>query len=73
MSKEAATSCRSILAGTIAKGLLNEVREGLDKLGSKPHLLGILANDDPAAKTYADWTGKTCKDKYDCSQPQRDR
>ena len=65
MSKDSETSCKTILAGTIAKGLLGEVKEGLEKLGSIPHLLGILANDDPAAKTYADWTGKTCRDKYD--------
>ena len=57
MSKDSSTSCKTILAGTIAKGLLGEVNEGLEKLASKPH---------PAARTYADWTGKTCKDKYDC-------
>lgn len=67
MSKDPTPSCRTILAGTIAKGLLSEVKEGLEKLGSLPHLLGILANDDPAAKTYADWTGQTCREKYDCS------
>lgn len=62
------SSCKTILANTIAKTLLNEVSEGLEKLKSSsksaPHLLGLLANDDPAAKVYADWTGKTCKEKY---------
>jgi methylenetetrahydrofolate dehydrogenase (NAD+) len=66
MSKESEVPCKTILASTIAKGLLHEVNDGLRTLGSKPHLLGILANDDPAAKVYADWTGKTCKDKYAC-------
>ena len=65
MSKDSETLCKTILAGTIAKGILNEVKEGLSKLGAKPHLCGILANDDPAAQVYADWTGRTCKEKYD--------
>jgi methylenetetrahydrofolate dehydrogenase (NAD+) len=64
MSKDPETSCKTVLAGTIAKGLLNEVKEGLLKFGSEPHLLGILANDDPSAKVYADWTARTCLEKY---------
>ncbi|EDQ88718.1 uncharacterized protein MONBRDRAFT_25962 [Monosiga brevicollis MX1] len=28
---------------------------------ARPKLLGILANDDPAAKKYAEWTGKACR------------
>lgn len=60
-----APSCKVILAGTIAKGLLNEVKAGLAALdGRQPHLLGILANTDAAAKVYADWTQKTCEEKY---------
>jgi methylenetetrahydrofolate dehydrogenase (NAD+) len=62
MAQSAETLCKTILAGTIAKSLQAEVQTGLSKLGSVPHLLGILANDDPAARVYADWTGKTCKD-----------
>lgn len=57
------SSCKVILAGTIAKGLLNEVQVGLTKLHRKPHLLGILGNSDPAAQVYADWTERTCKEK----------
>ena len=59
----AASGCKVILANNIAKGLLAEVQAGLGKLDRKPHLLGILGNDDPAAKVYADWTEKTAKDK----------
>ncbi|KIW22704.1 uncharacterized protein PV07_10973 [Cladophialophora immunda] len=55
-------SCKVILAGTIAKGLLAEVQAGLKELDRKPHLLGILANNDPAARVYADWTEKTCRE-----------
>ncbi len=52
-----------ILAGTIAKGLLVEVGEGLSKLSFKPKLVGFLANEDPAAKVYAEYSAKTCVEK----------
>jgi len=57
-------TCKVFLAGTICKGLLSEVREGLSKLEEKPKLVGFLANDDPAAMMYADWSAKTCIEKY---------
>lgn len=60
------SSCKVVLAGSIAKSLLEEVRDGLSRLDRKPQLHGFLANQDPAAKMYADWTAKTCKDKYAC-------
>lgn len=64
MSDDAPASCKVILAGSIAKGLLEEVKAGLAALhGKQPHLLGILANNDAAAKVYADWTQKTCEEK----------
>ena len=63
MSKDSTTSCKVILAGAVAKGLLIEVHEGLKKLDRKPHLLGILGNADPAAKVYAEWTARTCEEK----------
>lgn len=57
-------SCKVILAGNIAKGLLEEVKAGLAALnGRQPHLLGVLANVDAAAKVYADWTQRTCEEK----------
>lgn len=56
-------SCKVVLAGGIAKNLMGEVQTGLQKLGRKPLLVGFLANTDPAAKMYADWTGKTCSEK----------
>ncbi|TVY51045.1 Methylenetetrahydrofolate dehydrogenase [NAD(+)] [Lachnellula cervina] len=59
-SKEPAHNCKVFLAGTIARGLLAEVAEGLSKLDTKPRLVGFLANDDPAARMYADWSAKTC-------------
>ncbi|EXJ56482.1 methylenetetrahydrofolate dehydrogenase (NAD+) [Cladophialophora yegresii CBS 114405] len=68
-------SCKVILANTIAKVLISEIQAGLTALNHQrqhqqqlehvpqpPHLLGILANADPAAQTYARWTEKTCHD-----------
>lgn len=57
-------ACKVVLAGTIAKRLLVEVSEGLDALNNRPRIHGYLANQDPAARMYADWTAKTCKEKY---------
>ena len=56
-------SCKVVLAANIAKALLAEVTEGLKSLNRPPHLLGVLANADPAARMYADWTEKTCREK----------
>lgn len=52
------------MAGTIAKKLQAEVADGLSRASKKPHLVGYLANEDPAARMYADWTNKTCTEKY---------
>lgn len=63
MSEMADTSCKVVLAGTVAKNLLEEVKLGLSMLnGRQPHLLGILANQDAGAKVYAGWTERTCRD-----------
>jgi methylenetetrahydrofolate dehydrogenase (NAD+) len=48
-----------------------EVKADLAKLGRKPLLVGFLANSDPAAKMYADWTGKTCEEKCASHPPFR--
>jgi methylenetetrahydrofolate dehydrogenase (NAD+) len=60
---EAPPSCKVVLAGTIAKSILEEVRDGLAKLPKPPLLVGFLANTDPAARMYADLTAKVCKEK----------
>lgn len=57
-------TCKIITAATVAEGLLQEVRTSLQKLDRAPLLVGFLANSDPAAKMYANWTEKTCKQKY---------
>ncbi|KAI9681178.1 MAG: hypothetical protein M1817_002460 [Caeruleum heppii] len=55
-------SCKVVLAGSIAKTLLREIADGLKVLDRPPVLVGFLANDDPAARMYANWTEKTCKE-----------
>lgn len=63
MSNQPPATCKVVLAGSIAKGLLAEVKDGLSKLGEKPMLVGFLANGDPAAQVYADYCAKTCSEK----------
>jgi hypothetical protein len=62
-TSDAPASCKVVLANNIAKNLLLEVNGGLQKLPTPPHLVGFLANADPAARMYAEWTQKTCKEK----------
>ena len=57
------TSCKVVSAGMVAKDLLTEVLKGLSGLGKSPLLVGFLANTDPAARKYADWTNRTCREK----------
>ncbi|KAI9717866.1 MAG: hypothetical protein M1812_004393 [Candelaria pacifica] len=60
MATPEVASCKVVLAGAVAKSLLAEVSEGLQTLQRAPLLVGFLANTDPAARMYADWTKKTC-------------
>ena len=60
---EISPPCKVVLAATIAKSLLVEIKDGFSNLQKPPMLVGFLANDDPAAQMYADWTGKTCREK----------
>lgn len=57
------SSCKVVLSKNIANGLLAEVQQGVQTLERPPHLMGFLANDDPAALMYAQWTEKTCEEK----------
>jgi methylenetetrahydrofolate dehydrogenase (NAD+) len=56
-------NCKVVLANNIAKSLLAEVHDGLKNIDRKPLLVGFLSSSDPAAKVYADWTGKTANEK----------
>mmetsp|Transcript_3870 Transcript_3870/g.3764 ORF Transcript_3870/g.3764 Transcript_3870/m.3764 type:complete len:323 (-) Transcript_3870:341-1309(-) len=61
MSTDTKPAGRTILASTIAKEFVDEITTQLQELKFKPKLVGFLANDDPAAQMYANWTGKTCE------------
>lgn len=60
---DAATSCKVVLAGTVAKSLMTEVSQDLASLHHTPLLVGFLANTDPAARKYVEWTDRTCQEK----------
>jgi len=74
---KAAQTCKVVLASAVAKGLLAEIQHHLLEMsdtgpggpdGVTFHnpvfkLVGFLANDDPAAKVYADFCAKTCVEK----------
>jgi len=52
-------------AGDIAKPFREEVKKRVAQLIESgieaPLLVGLLANQDPAAKKYAEWTGRACR------------
>jgi hypothetical protein len=55
--------CKVITAATLSKKLASEVKAGVEKLQKPPTLVGFLSSSDPAARVYAEWTGKTAEDK----------
>ncbi|KAL4989811.1 hypothetical protein BDW68DRAFT_60154 [Aspergillus falconensis] len=74
-SEPAPTNCKVMLSKHVANGLLAEVSEGIKTLEKPPHLVGFLANSDPAALMYAQWTEKTCHEngfRYSLREIHRD-
>ncbi|RYP25159.1 hypothetical protein DL765_000040 [Monosporascus sp. GIB2] len=65
-TQEVPKTCKVIMAETIAKGLLAEVKETLGLIQQdtegRPTLVAFLANGDPAAVKYAEWSKKTCEE-----------
>ena len=63
--KPNAPGARKIDAGDVAKPFRAEIRTQVQKLKDSgidaPLLVGLLANTDPAARQYAEWTGKACR------------
>jgi hypothetical protein len=59
----APATCKVVSAATVAEKLLQEVKSSLQKFDRAPLLVGFLANNDPAARMYANWTEKTCTQK----------
>ncbi len=39
-----------------------EIKDSIQTLAISPKLIGFLANEDPSARKYAEWTQKTCQD-----------
>ncbi|KAA8648483.1 hypothetical protein EYZ11_002008 [Aspergillus tanneri] len=71
----APATCKVMLSKHVANGLLAEVLEGVRTLEKPPHLVGFLANNDPAALMYAQWTEKTCQEngfRYSLREISRD-
>ncbi|ODQ44199.1 hypothetical protein PICMEDRAFT_74807 [Pichia membranifaciens NRRL Y-2026] len=69
-------ACKVIPASKIAKTYLQEVTDATARLARKPKLVGLLANDDPAAMMYATWTGKTANTlgfQYELIQVSKDQ
>jgi len=62
--KALAPGARKIDAGSIAKPFRENIRKQVQELKDAgieaPLLVGLLANTDPAARKYAEWTGKAC-------------
>jgi methylenetetrahydrofolate dehydrogenase (NAD+) len=52
-----------ISASEIADPFSLSVKKYIDESmhGHGPKLVGLLAHGDPAAKKYAEWTGKACR------------
>jgi methylenetetrahydrofolate dehydrogenase (NAD+) len=64
-----------VLAQTIAKKFIDEISGQVSKLPKAPKLVGFLANDDPAAKLYADFTKKTtleCGFRFETREVKKD-
>ncbi|ODV60519.1 methylenetetrahydrofolate dehydrogenase (NAD(+)) [Ascoidea rubescens DSM 1968] len=76
LPKTISVAGRTIFASNIAKQYINEVSLGVKKLRRSPTLVGFLASSDPAAKVYANWTGKTSESigfKYSLKQVAKEK
>ncbi|KAJ1657200.1 Methylenetetrahydrofolate dehydrogenase [NAD(+)] [Dispira simplex] len=51
---------KTILASTIAKPFVEQLKSTIESNRLAPKLVGFLANTDSAAEKYAEWTAKTC-------------
>ncbi|KAB8273164.1 hypothetical protein BDV30DRAFT_210961 [Aspergillus minisclerotigenes] len=74
-SDAAPATCKVVLSKNVVSSLLSEVQEGVKTLEKPPHLVGFLANNDPAALMYAQWTEKTCEEngfRYSLRQVDRE-
>mmetsp|Transcript_25566 Transcript_25566/g.59519 ORF Transcript_25566/g.59519 Transcript_25566/m.59519 type:complete len:337 (+) Transcript_25566:73-1083(+) len=56
-----AEGARKVLADEVAVPFQKEIQDATSKLKVSPKLVGFLANEDPAAASYAKWTEKAFK------------
>ncbi|KAI8327943.1 hypothetical protein EDC96DRAFT_569596 [Choanephora cucurbitarum] len=56
------TVCKTISASKIALPFRKHVKNVILRERIKPKLVGLLANNDPGACKYAEWTSKVCKE-----------
>ncbi|GAN07537.1 methylenetetrahydrofolate dehydrogenase [Mucor ambiguus] len=56
------TNCKTILASKVASSFRNHIKKTISTRKIQPTLVGFLANEDPAAKKYAEWTAKSCNE-----------
>ncbi|KAJ1909046.1 Methylenetetrahydrofolate dehydrogenase [NAD(+)] [Tieghemiomyces parasiticus] len=52
--------CKTVLASEVAKPFVEQLKQAIQHDGLRPKLVGFLANTDPSAAKYAEWTAKTC-------------
>ncbi|GME83723.1 unnamed protein product [Ambrosiozyma monospora] len=67
---------KTILASKVANKYTEEIKRLTSQLNTTPKLVGLLANDDPAAEMYASWTGKTAESlgfKYELIRVTKDQ
>jgi methylenetetrahydrofolate dehydrogenase (NAD+) len=57
-----APGARKVLADEVAAPFRREIKDAVEKLDGRlgPKLVGFLANGDPFARKYAEWTGRAC-------------
>ncbi|RUS19661.1 hypothetical protein BC937DRAFT_87140 [Endogone sp. FLAS-F59071] len=56
------TSCKVVLSSEVAASFRKEIHNVITERGVRPKLVGFLANHDPAAGKYAEWTAKSCEE-----------
>ncbi|KAI9311641.1 hypothetical protein BX666DRAFT_1994069 [Dichotomocladium elegans] len=60
MATPTTTSCKTVLASKVSASFREQIHKDIKERQIQPKLVGFLANEDPAAKKYAEWTAKTC-------------
>ncbi|KAI9254308.1 hypothetical protein BY458DRAFT_442702 [Sporodiniella umbellata] len=69
------TGCKTILASQVARPFRHFLKKKIHHSNTTPMLVGLLANEDPASKRYAEWTARTCQEtgvQFDLIQVNKD-